>query len=101
MFFEIGDQRRAEMAIGLLAAIDRHVAAEHIERLLTDTKGAPVAGRADHARTGEIIDHLIERLLHFAMRHDLVADHAAFRTVAIESAANHDQLPRNAGADET
>ena len=49
MVFEIGDQRRAEMAIGLLAGIDRHVVAKHIERFLRDADGAAVAGCAHYA----------------------------------------------------
>src|ERR1700740_3552527 len=32
--FQVGDQRRAEMAVGLLAGVHRHVAAKQIERLL-------------------------------------------------------------------
>src|SRR6516165_7371931 len=48
---EICDQGRAEVAIGLLARIDGEIGAEHIERLLRDAGGAPVARRAHHART--------------------------------------------------
>ena len=61
VLFQIGDQRRAEMAIGLLSGIDRHVAAERVERLFADAEGAPVAGGADHARAGEILDRARDR----------------------------------------
>ena len=37
------------MAIGLLTRVDRHVAAELIERLLGDAECAPVTGRTDDA----------------------------------------------------
>src|SRR5208337_4715660 len=50
VFFQIRDQCRAEMAIGLLAAIDRHVAAENVERFFADAEDAPITGGADHAR---------------------------------------------------
>src|SRR4029079_9539362 len=50
VLLEIGDQRRREMAIGLLARVDRHVAAELVERLLRDTDGTAVAGCTDDAR---------------------------------------------------
>ena len=36
VLFEICDQCRAEMAVGLLTAINRHVAAERIERFFAD-----------------------------------------------------------------
>jgi hypothetical protein len=37
------------MAVGLLARIDRHVAAEVIERLLRDAKRAAISRGAHHA----------------------------------------------------
>src|SRR6266851_6985993 len=41
---EVGDQGRAEVAIGLLPGIDRHVAAEEIEGLLRHAERPAVAG---------------------------------------------------------
>jgi hypothetical protein len=40
--FEVGDQRRAEVAIGLVARISRKILAEQIERLLADAQCAAV-----------------------------------------------------------
>src|ERR1044072_8971715 len=77
VLFEIGDQRRAEVAIGLLARVDRHVAAELVERVLGHTKRATVAGRADDSSIGEPRHHAVERRVHLARRDDLVADRAA------------------------
>ena len=48
------------MAGRLLAGIDRHVAAEQIERLLADANGAAIAGGADDAGTGEAVDDPIQ-----------------------------------------
>src|SRR5665213_3183042 len=98
--FEIGDQCRAEMAGRLLARVDRHVAAERIERLLPDTNGAAIAGSADNAGTGEAVDHLIERRIHRRRGRDLVADEPPFRRIAIEPPAVEDRLPRDAIAGE-
>ena len=50
---EIGDQRRAEMAIGLIARVGGEIAAKQIERLLADADGAAVRRGADRARTGQ------------------------------------------------
>src|SRR5215213_11549252 len=60
VLFEIADQRGREMAIGLLACVHRHVAAEGVERFFGDAKGAPVARRADHAGACEIAHDAIE-----------------------------------------
>ncbi len=97
---EIGDQGRAEMAVGLLARIDREIGAEHVERLLGDAEGAPVARRADRAGAGEARDHTFQRLIHAAVRDDLVADEAPFRAVAFEPALVLDRLARDAVAGE-
>ena len=51
------------MAVGLLAAIDPHVAAEGIERFLADPESPPVAGGADDTRRGEIVTYFCDGLL--------------------------------------
>src|SRR5689334_16814425 len=66
VLLEIADQRRREMAIGLLARVDGHVAAELIERLLGDTKGAPVPRRAHDAGVREARNDPRERRIHVA-----------------------------------
>ena len=43
---EIGAQSRAEMAIGLLRRIDRHVASEEVERLAAHAEGPTIGDRA-------------------------------------------------------
>jgi hypothetical protein len=56
MLLEIGDQRRAEMAVGLLAGIERTVLAEQVERLLAEPEGAAIADGANYAGAGESVD---------------------------------------------
>src|SRR5262245_9105126 len=74
---EIGDQGRAEVAVGLLARIDREIRSEGVERLLRHPEGAPVARRAHHAGTGEPLDHPFDRRVHRAGLDDLIADQPA------------------------
>src|SRR5258705_12793837 len=52
ILFEIADQRRTEMAIGLLAGIHGHVAAKRVQRLLRDAQRAPVSHGALGAGAG-------------------------------------------------
>src|SRR5262245_26500351 len=40
---EVGNERRADVAIGLIARIGRAIAAEQVERLLPDPQGAAIA----------------------------------------------------------
>src|SRR4051794_11990254 len=61
VLLEIGDQRRREVAISLLACVNRHVAPELIERLLRHADGTPVTRCTDDARVGEARDDAIER----------------------------------------
>src|SRR6185369_9891637 len=83
---EIGDQRRAEVAVGLLARVDREVGAERVERLLGDAKRAPVSGRTHHAGTGQPLHHPLDRRVHLAGFDDLIADQAALRAAAFDPA---------------
>src|SRR5689334_10237124 len=86
------------MAISLLAAIDRHVTPEGIERLFPGAKRPPIAGRADHSRAGEILHYLRNGLVHLVWRHDEIADPASLGAVALKATAHHDCLPRHARA---
>src|SRR5213076_625237 len=81
---EIGDQSRTEMAIGLLARVDRKVGAESIERLLGDAQRPPVPRRAYAARAGESRNNPLDRFIHGAGRHDLITDEPPLRAVAFE-----------------
>src|SRR5260370_8388505 len=83
---EICDQRRTEVAIGLLARIDGKIGAEHLERLLRNPERAPVARRADRAGIGEPLDHALDGRIHVPGLDDLVAHPAAFRPVPVEPA---------------
>src|SRR4029077_3750451 len=74
--FEVGDQRWAEVTIGLLARVDRSVATKQIERLLADSEGATVADGADCSGACKPIDDAVDRRVHLGGRRDLVADHA-------------------------
>src|SRR5262245_37599303 len=84
------------MAIGLLTAVDRHVAAEQIKWLLPNPNGAPVAGGTDHTRACEVIYYASNRLFHLARRYNQVADRTAFRRVTVKPAAHQDGLARYA-----
>src|SRR5579859_2593480 len=96
--FEIGDQRRAEMAIGLVARVGGKILAEQVERLLADAQRAAICGGADRARTGQPRDDAIERAVHLGRRGDLVANEPTLRAVAIEPALVLDRLPGDAVA---
>src|SRR5262245_61405071 len=97
---EIGDEGRAETAIGLVARIGAGIAAEEIERLLPDAERAPVADGADRARIGEPLDYAIDGRVHGVARRDLVADQTAVRAVADELALVLNRLARNTVAGE-
>ena len=49
VLLEVADQRGAEVADGLLAAVCRHVGAEDVQRLLADPQRAPVGDAGDRA----------------------------------------------------
>src|SRR5262249_17245664 len=101
MLFKIRKERRTEMATGLFATIDGHVTAKRVQRLFSDTKRAPAARSADHARTSEIFNHARDCSIHLAWRHDEIADHPSFGTVALETSAHQDCLPCGPGTDKT
>src|SRR5262249_57767379 len=89
------------MARGLLARIYGHVTAKHIERLLGNAKGSPIAGGADHTRTGEAVNHLFQRSIDRRRRRDLVADETPFRRVAIDAPPVKNRLARDTIPGET
>src|SRR4029077_6369831 len=97
---EVGDQRWAEVTIGLLARVDRSIATKQIERLLANSEGATVADGADCLGAGKPIDTPLARRVHLVRRRDLVAHLAPLRTVALQSAFVEDGLSRDAIADE-
>src|SRR3954469_17389879 len=47
VLLQVADERRAEVADGLLAGVQRHVLAERVERLLADAHRPPVGDAAD------------------------------------------------------
>src|SRR6516165_5782401 len=97
---QVLDQRRAEMTLGLLAGIDRAIAAEHVERLLRDPERAPIADRADGAGAGEPGDDALDRLVHLIGLCDLIADQAPLEAVADKLALILDRLAGDAVAGE-
>src|SRR5438552_10906047 len=97
---EIGDERRTEIAIGLVARIGGAIAAEEIERLLGDAEGTAVGGRTHNAGAGQFIDDAREGGVHVAGRGDLVADEPALGTVAEQLALILNGLPCDAIAGE-
>src|SRR5271155_5313100 len=92
MALEIGNQRGAEMAIGLLAAVDCHVAAKQIQRLLADADSPPVAHGAHDSGTRHRADDPLDRLIHRTRGDGFVADQPPLRTVARDSSFGLDRL---------
>ena len=96
VLLEVADQRRAEVADRLLAAVRRHVLAEDVERLLADPQRAPVGDAADRAR----------RWRGRAARRSIAASISPGATISsasssgCELAAGEDRLARAAVADE-
>src|SRR5262249_30041465 len=97
---EVGDQRRAEVTIGLLARVNRGVAPEKVERLLAHSEGAAIADRADGARACEAFDDAVDCGVHLAGRRDLITNEAPFLAVTLQPALIEDGLSRHAIADE-
>src|SRR5262249_56669591 len=95
---EIVDQGGAEVAVGLLAGIDRAIAAKLIEGFLRDPERAPIAHRADRARAGQPSDDVLDRRIHRVGGGDLVADEPSLRAVADGVALILDCLTGDAGA---
>src|SRR6266446_10540072 len=85
ILFEIADQRRTEMAIGLLPGIDGHVAAKRFQRLLRDAEGAPVAHGAHGAGAAPCGNHALDRVVHRTGDDGFVADQSSLRAVARDS----------------
>src|SRR6516225_4428124 len=92
---EIRDQGRAEVAIGLLARIDRAVRTEGVERLLAYAECAPVARRAHDPRSGQPRHHALDCRIHGVGLYDLVADEPSFRAVAFDPALILNSLSRD------
>src|SRR5271156_2765315 len=97
---EIGDQRRAEMAISLVAGVSGKIHPECVERLLPDAQRAAVRGGADRAGAGQSGDDTLESRVHVGGWRDFIADQTAFRAVAYELALILDRLAGDAVAGE-
>src|SRR5262245_34282435 len=81
---QIGDERRAEAAIGLIACVGGAIAAEKVERFLDDAEGATVADGTDGASVRQPIDQTVDGTVHIFWLGDLVADQAAIGAVAYQ-----------------
>src|SRR5262249_8445731 len=92
--FEIGDQRRAEMARRLFARVHRHIATKHIQRRSRAPNRAAMPAGATHPQTGEPGHDAPQRAIDFRGRGDLIADQPPSRRVAVEPAAIEDCLAR-------
>src|SRR4051794_38329989 len=95
VLLEVADQRRAEVARGLLAGVDGHVLAEDVERLLPDPERAPVGCPAHRAGARQLRRAALENRIHLAVLHDLVGE-----LLRRELGAGQDRLTRAAVADE-
>src|SRR5947209_6262023 len=93
VLLQVSDQRRTEMAVGLLARIHAHVVAEQIERLLPLAQGSSVGGRVDQARAGQRIHAGLERRVYLGGVDDLVADQIGVGLAGHPLATGQDRLP--------
>src|SRR5258708_17931455 len=82
ILFEIADQCRTEMAIGLLAGIHGHVAAKPVQRLLRDAQRAPVAHCTHGAGTAPRGNHTLDRIVHRTGGDGFVTDEPIERMVS-------------------
>src|SRR3954470_1435164 len=89
---EIAHQRRAQVAVGLLARIGGHVPAEHVERLLPHPDRAAVGRRVDEPRAGERLHARLNRRIHLVRLYGLVADQLGGRSPGLELEAREDRL---------
>jgi hypothetical protein len=97
---EVAHERRAEVAEGLLARVQRrHVRAKDVDRLLAEAQGAPVGPRIDEARARERLHAPRDRGVDLAGLDDLVAQKVAVGGAGLELAARQDRLARDAIAD--
>src|SRR5207249_4024019 len=92
---EVLDQRRAEVAGGLLERVQGEIVTEQIERLLRDAERPPVRASAHDAGAGESFHYALDRAVHVGLRNHFVADQSPFRAFAIEAALGHDRLARD------
>src|SRR5437588_12821898 len=70
--FEVRNQCRAEMAIGLLAGIYRKIRTERLERLLGNAQGAAVSCCAYYSRIGQPGHDALDRAVHLTRGDNLV-----------------------------
>src|SRR5262245_9158656 len=91
---EIPDQRRADVALGLLARVGRHVGLEEGARLLADPQRPAVAGGADAAGARQRRAGLIDRLVHGAGWDHLVAQQPSLGALGLEPSVEQDRLTR-------
>ena len=74
---EVCDKGRAEMAIGLLAAVEGHILAELIARLLSHPDGLAVCSRADHPSPGDLGHGPFYGFIHLSRRNHLIHNPAS------------------------
>src|SRR6187200_106191 len=64
VLFEVANERRAEVAVRLLAAEGRHVLPKEVERLGADAQGAPVARGVHETRARQRLDAPADGVVH-------------------------------------
>src|SRR5262245_37515088 len=100
MLLEVAHERRAEVAVRLLAAERRHVPAKRVERLGADAQRTPVARRVDETGARQRLDARRDRRVHLLRRLDgLVAEQVAVRRAGLELETGEDRLAREPVSD--
>src|SRR5512137_2023094 len=92
---QVVDQGGAVEAVGLLAGVEGHVAAEVVDGLCPAAEGAAVGGEAGRAGAAQVGGAPLDRRLHLRLPvHHLVAEELPRRALGRELAVEEDSLPR-------
>src|SRR4051812_5700417 len=95
VLLEVPDERGAQMAVRLLAAVRGHVLAKDVERLRRHAHRPPVGGSVDESRAGQRLHARFPRGVHLPGRVDpLIAEQVALRRARLELEPRQDRLSR-------
>ena len=92
MHLQVVNQRRAQVAAGLLTGIGRKILAKQIEGLLAGAQRAPVGGRVHETGVGQRLDPRLERPVHVPGFHHLVAEERRVRVTRGPLTAGENRL---------
>src|ERR1700691_5730463 len=97
---EILDQLCIVHARALTPGVGRVVPAKQRQRLFADAERPPIPDRAGTPRCHQLVSIALDRGIHLARLHDLVADQAAFLSICVEYALVENAFARKLDAGE-